>query len=180
MAQQAYETLNKAWKSTCRTVLGDEIGELEDYGDWLKEHMDPFTVKKSCVSGSDVYSAVPYYCEEGKFISLEEVDFNKKFEPLNINEIKDIDSIAESLRERFTYCGNVVLENSRNVGKSSNIQNSFHILSLNIVLELRPMLIHLMLLEDLKVIKILDALKNGYVLLIVMYIAHLEFGVLKM
>jgi len=131
MASQTYETLNKAWKSTCRTVLGDEIGELEDYGEWLSLHMDPFRVRKSCVSGSDVYCAVPYYCENGKFISLEEVDFNKRFEPLTINEIKDIDSIAQAIKERFAYCGNVVLENSKNVYQSSNVQNSYHILNSN-------------------------------------------------
>jgi hypothetical protein len=131
MAPQTYETLNKAWKSTCRTVLGDEIGELSDYEEWLAEHMDQFNVRKSSVTGADVYCAVPFYCENGKFVSLEEVDFNRKFEPLNINEIKDIDSIAQAIRERFLYTGNIVLGNSKNVGESSNIQNCFHVLHSN-------------------------------------------------
>ncbi len=130
---QAYESLNKAWKSTCRVVLGDEIGGLERYGPWLSEHMAPMLQKKSALSGKDVCCAMPDYAASARFLSLEEIDFGQKFEPLNINEIKDIDSIAEALGERFTYCGNVVLGNSSNVERSSNVQNSFHVLNSNFI-----------------------------------------------
>jgi hypothetical protein len=131
--RESYESLNKAWKSTCKTVLGGEIGELKDYGEWLSEHMDPFKVKKSCISDSDVYCAVPYYCEDGKFVSLKDLDFNKKYGALNINEIKDIDSIAQALKERLIYCGNVILGNSKYISKSSNVANSFHVYHSNFV-----------------------------------------------
>ncbi|MBU0590628.1 hypothetical protein KKF81_02485 [Candidatus Micrarchaeota archaeon] len=122
-----YETLDKVWKITCKTLLGDEIGELKQYDKWLSEYVEPVKQKKSTVSGKNVYFAVPYYCEDGKFVSLDEIDFNKRFSPLDINEIKDIDSIADAFRERFQYCGNVVLGNSKNIGESSNIQNSHYV-----------------------------------------------------
>ncbi|MFH1221763.1 MAG: hypothetical protein V1492_01625 [Candidatus Micrarchaeota archaeon] len=135
MATETYETLNKAWKTTAKVILGEEIGDLEGYSKWLWQHMEPFSVKKSAVSRKDVYLAVPYYCQDAKFISLEEIDFGKKFEPLNINEVKDIDSIAQALQERFVYTGNIILANSKNVARSTNIQNSFHVYHSNFVFD---------------------------------------------
>ncbi len=130
---QAYEALNKAWKSTCRVVLGEEVGELERYGPWLSEHMSPLLRKKSALSGKDVCCAVPDYAPGAKFISLDEADFGKTFEPLGINEIKDIDSIIDAVSERFAYCGNVVLGNSSDVERSSDVHNSFHVLNSNFI-----------------------------------------------
>ncbi len=130
---QAYEALNKAWKSTCRVVLGDEVGELERYEPWLSEHMAPLLKKKSALSGKEVCCAMPDYAPGARFLSLEEIDFGQKFEPLNINEIKDIDSIVGALGERFAYCGNVVLGNSSNVERSSDVHNSFHVLNSNFI-----------------------------------------------
>lgn len=133
MVSQAYEALNRSWKSTCRVLLGDEVGELEDYEGWLSEHRVPMLRKKSSVSQKDVYCAITDYPEEARFVSLDEVDYDRKFQPLGINEIKDIDSIVEAIGERFQYCGNVVLGNSKNVDHSSDVQNSFYVLGSNFV-----------------------------------------------
>ena len=32
--------LSKAWKDACRVLFGQEIGELQDYSDWLAEMVD--------------------------------------------------------------------------------------------------------------------------------------------
>jgi len=133
MPSQTYETLDKAWQSTCKVLFGSEIGELDGYADWLWELMEPMHVKKSALSGRDVSYSLPDYCRDARFISFDEVDYGKKFEPLNINEIKDIDSIAEALQERFLYVGNIILANSKDVDRSTNIQNSFHIYHSNYI-----------------------------------------------
>ena len=73
------------------------------------------------------------YHRNSRFTFLDEVNFNKKFEPLGINEIKDIDSIIEALQERFIYCGNIVLGNSGFVEKSTNVTDSFYIYKSNTV-----------------------------------------------
>ena len=124
---QLYNALNKAWKSTCRILFGEEIGELKEYERWLSEFIEKARVEKSAVSESEVYLASDNYCKDAKFISFDEIDFNKRFEPLNINEIKDIDSIVESIQERVYYAGNVVLGNSKFIEGSSNITNSFYV-----------------------------------------------------
>ncbi|MFH1448048.1 MAG: hypothetical protein ABIG39_04235 [Candidatus Micrarchaeota archaeon] len=123
----AYNALNKAWKSTTRIIFGEGLGELRDYEDWLKEYVDSLRVESSAVSKSNVHLAIKDYCKGAKFMSFEEVEFGKKFDPLNINEIKDIESIAEAIQERCHYTGNVVLGNSRFVQGSSNIVDSNYV-----------------------------------------------------
>lgn len=124
---EVYEELNKQWNSTCRIVLGKEIGELSDYSNWLSNINDKRFVKKSSISGVDTVFTSSEFSDNSKFTSLNEVDFNKRFEPLNINEIKDIDSILEAVSERIYYCGNIVLGNSKFVEKSSNVTDSFYV-----------------------------------------------------
>lgn len=127
MNSQNYEVLNRAWKSTCKVLFGAEIGDMKDYEPWLLSGADAPIKRKSVVSGKDVYVGIEFYKDESRFIGLDEIDFNKKFQPLNINEVKDIDSIVESLQERFLYTGNIVLGNSQFVEKSSNVIDSSYI-----------------------------------------------------
>ena len=127
-----YENLNRSWKSMCRLLFGEEIGEMKDYEKWLTQYTEPMRVERSAVSGKDVYVAVQDYCKGSKFVSLEDTQVAKPA-PLSINEIKDIDSIMEAFRERFIYSGNVILSNSKDVSQSTNIQNSFHVLRSNFI-----------------------------------------------
>ncbi|HIH22566.1 TPA: hypothetical protein HA238_02470 [Candidatus Micrarchaeota archaeon] len=124
----AYPELNNQWKSTCKLLFGKEVGELSDYRNWLMELNNQRFIQKSAKSGNDIVFTSSEFCNNAKFIGMDEVDFNKKFEPLSINEIKDIDSIVSSLNERFYYCGNIVLGNSKFIEKSSNVSNSFFII----------------------------------------------------
>ncbi len=119
-------TLDKSWKSTCKIILGREIGELKEYTDWLNDYYHPFGIRKSCVSGENVVLSDDHYCSSAHVISQgEEV---KETEPLNINEIKDIDSLADAISERWTYTGNKVLGNSSEVKQSDSITNCQKIL----------------------------------------------------
>lgn len=122
-----YRALERAWKSTTKVLFGEELGEMEEYEKWLLVHVSPPRKEKSSISGKDVFMGVKAYCNNAKFMCLDEIDFNRKFEPLGINEIKDMDSIIEALQERFHYTGNVVLGNSDYVENSANVVDSSYI-----------------------------------------------------
>jgi len=119
--------LDKRWRNACRVVLRRDIGALSEYYQYLRELVEPLAHRKSSISGKDVAYAVREYAEGSKWISLDEVDYARKFEPLSINEIKDIDSLLAALAERFYYTGNIVLGNSSHVQNSSNINDSFYL-----------------------------------------------------
>lgn len=117
--------LGGRWKGLCRVIFGTEIGELRDYAKYLTENNEPIGHRKSNISGKEVVSAPTAYYEGAKWIAHDEVDFSKRFEPLSINEIKDIDSVVEALGERACYTGNIFFGQSGNIENSSNINDSF-------------------------------------------------------
>jgi len=121
--------LEKKWLDTCKVLFGaasGEIGSIAKFVPWLTEFNEPLIHRKSSVSGKDVTYVMPEYSEGSKWIGFEEIDYSKKFEPLNINEIKDIDSRVAAVKERIYYAGNVVLGNSGNIERSSNVNDSFY------------------------------------------------------
>jgi hypothetical protein len=124
----AYNELNKRWKSTCRILLGGEVGELSEYSKWLYEGNGPRMVQKSGVSGKDVVFASSNYSKNAQWISFDEADLNKKYEPLSINGIKDVDSILQAVSDRVVYAGNIVLGNSKEVEQSTTVTESYYVL----------------------------------------------------
>jgi hypothetical protein len=121
--EPAPRIIEKKWADTCRVLLGEEIGPINDYAKWLSKMTEPISRHKS-ISGKEVISAPTDYCKGAKWLSFSDVDFNRKFEPLNINEIKDMDSIASSLKERMHYAGSIVFGNSAQIRESTNINDS--------------------------------------------------------
>jgi len=121
-----YDSLNKAWKSTCRVVLGSELGELEEYTGWLREYMMESARETSHLSGKEVALAGADYCKTAKFVSMDEAR-EKKIGPLSINDIKDIDSIISAVSEQWEYCGNKALGNSAFVESSDAIADSTYV-----------------------------------------------------
>lgn len=107
--------LNAYFKSTCKLLLGREMGELAEYRGWLSEMVLQPAEAKSAISGKPVHLARPYYCKTARFMSLEE---KESAPPLSINDIKDIDSVIGAIGERFSYCG------SKNIGISMNVSES--------------------------------------------------------
>ena len=118
--------LDKAWASTCRVLFGAELGSLAQHEKWLSELVDAPVFRKSSVSGKEVIYSTRDYSEKAKSISLDEVDFNRKFAPLSFNQIKDIDSIIQAVQDRAYYSGNMILGNSKFVSSCSNINDSFY------------------------------------------------------
>ena len=131
MASVVYDTLNKSWKSTCKVLLGSEVGDLKDFEPWLEEYIHKPRFEKSAFSGKEVELSIADYPSSSRFASFDEVDFGKKFQPLSINEIKDIDSIVEAVQDRIYYTGNLVLGTSSNVEHSSNVFDSHFVYKSN-------------------------------------------------
>ncbi len=123
MTPQAYDVLNRAWKSTCRVVLGAEVGELEEYKGWLGEYLPPVGKRKSYISGREVTLANPRYPDDARFVSMEEIR-EKKADPLGINDIKDMDSVVRAVSEQWEYAGNRVQGNSAMVEASDIVVDS--------------------------------------------------------
>jgi hypothetical protein len=121
---ETYGLLNAQWKATCRIVFGQEVGELRDFEPYLLELTRPVIHHKSCLSGKGVVSAPAAYCKNSRWLALDEVDFSKPGEPLNINEIKDLDSIVDALSERFCYTGSITFGKCACIEQSSNINDS--------------------------------------------------------
>jgi len=121
------QTLDRKWKSTCRAVLGDEIGGLDEYAGYLSKHLEPTCERKSEISGKKVVLSTQNYPQGARFISndeREQYDGVIKAEKLDINDIKDIDSIVGALGEKFYYAGNIITGNSYEVAESDAISNS--------------------------------------------------------
>ncbi|MBI5228067.1 hypothetical protein HY988_05750 [Candidatus Micrarchaeota archaeon] len=137
---EVYSQLNKEWKTTCRILLGEEIGELNDYEEWLNEYKPKAGKRNSAISGNKVMLCSDIYNAKANFVSAKELREGK---PLTINEVKDIDSIIEAVKEKWVYVGDRILghskfvessdlvidshyvENSINITQSSNISDSF-------------------------------------------------------
>jgi len=121
------QTLDRKWKSTCRTLFGDEIGGLEEYAGYLSRHLEPTGERKSAISGKKVVLSVQSYCPGAKFISNDEREqYNGMLRAgkLDINDIKDIDSIVGALGEKLYYAGNIITGNSYEVVDSDACSNS--------------------------------------------------------
>lgn len=120
--------VRSGWKGACAAIFGEELGELEDYRQYLLELHYPCISGKSSVSGKEVALSGSRYCDGARIISQDEVDFERKFAPFSINELKDIDSVLGALSDRFYYCGNKTFGNSKFVEGSDNCDDSFYVL----------------------------------------------------
>ena len=126
MSSQTLQILEGRWKNVCKVIFGKEICKLEECEDWLGESVDPLSHNRSTISGKEVISAPTSYCKGARWLSFDEVDFNKSFPPLSINEVKDIDSLLSAISERIYYSDNVVFGQSDHIEKCSNINDSHY------------------------------------------------------
>ncbi len=128
--------LEQAFATTSKTLFGEEIGKLSDFADYLREMMSPYQMKKSFISGKDVMVASKYYPENAKFISQDEMG-QLIFPPLNLNEIKDIDSLFSAVEERIAYCGNKLFGKNYEVSEVDNCVDCDNILHAHNVREVK-------------------------------------------
>jgi len=116
--------MDKDFKSACRVLFGQELGDLDDFSNFLMRYVDSLASSKSCISKKDVFYFEPY-CKTAKFISLEEAG-KLQPKPLSINDTKDIDSLLRAAQESFAFSGNKVLGTSHETKEAENcIDSSF-------------------------------------------------------
>ena len=115
--------LEQAFTSTSKVIFGQEIGALSEFEPYLKEMLLPYQVKKSCVSGKGVIVSNLYYPSGARFVSQDEIA-SLKFAPLNVNEIKDIDSLFAAASERAVFCGNKLFGRNTDVRDVDNCVDS--------------------------------------------------------
>lgn len=126
MDSELFRMLDSKWKATAKILLGEELGGMKEYEKWLLGRNRPRITRKSSLSGKEVSFVLPDY-PQSRILSLEEIDFNEKFTPLSINEVKDIDSVAAAVRERAYYTGNIHLGNSKFIEGSTDVIESFYV-----------------------------------------------------
>jgi hypothetical protein len=129
MAPEAYEEVNRAWKGTCRAIFGTHIGELEEFGPYLGEVLVGRMVG-SAYSSKEVMIGSRDYCKGARFFDFnsEHSEYDKILsKPLDINKIKDIDSLVDAVSEKIVYAGNKTFGNSKNVEASDSIMDSSNI-----------------------------------------------------
>lgn len=123
--------LDRAWRSTTKIIFGRELGELKDYEGYLKE---PLVGKRvySHFSKNPLWVVSHDYCSGARF--FENGKENEMFKqamsrPMDINKVKDIDSLIGEVKERLIYSGNKTLGNSSNVADSDSVMDSTNILN---------------------------------------------------
>lgn len=107
------------FRNTCRILFGQEIGSLAEFAPYLSEMIFPHTKAASAVSGKEVVLSGPHYPKGAKAVSQDEVGL-LKFQPLDINSIKDIDSLFAAASERAAYCGNKIFGSNLDVAQGDN------------------------------------------------------------
>ncbi len=120
--------LDRHWKSVCTIMFGRQVGNLQDFREYLMEYAEPIEIRKSTVSGKPVFFPTPCYYSGKSFQSLSEVDFEKKYAPFSINEIKDIDSLIAAVQERIVYTGDMTLGNSKYIFDSTGVTDGNYLL----------------------------------------------------
>lgn len=125
-SDMVYKEFNRKWKTISRIIFGDEVGELSDFKKWLIGKNRTAFEYNSSASDRKVRFILPY-SDSTRVASLEEINFNKKFEPLNIDEIKDIDELVEAVKERIIYAGNTYLGESKNLSESTDVVSSSYV-----------------------------------------------------
>lgn len=127
--------LNQAFKTTCRLLFGQDIGDFVSFEPYLREALVGKQVS-SCFSGKSVWVASEQYAEGSLFFDYEsEHEKIKQIQskPVEIDEIKDVDSLIQSVHEKLIYSGNKTLGNSNFVENSDSIVDSNNIRSSSIM-----------------------------------------------
>ena len=122
--------IDEAWKSTCRVLLKEEIGEMGAFDFYLKKYVGPIqTQRRSELSGRPVTTADDDFGYPVRCISNAEwAEYQKLYSGnFSINQIKDLDSLISALSERFVYSGDICLGKYEKVERSNRISNSQYV-----------------------------------------------------
>ena len=130
MPPSTYDILNKAWKSTCRALIGGEVGELDDFSAYLRTYSEDVQQANSILSEKQITISDRLFSKGASFISNDELEAYAKslsarqFRP---GDIKDIDSLLSAAQEMACYSGNIVKGNSSFVEDANSVSDSFYV-----------------------------------------------------
>ncbi len=125
--------VEKAFKTTCKALLGEDIGEMDGYEKFLWRYVAIPSTRKSSDAKSDVFLSGPYGNHARIFSNAEAQ--KRMAAPLSINDIKDIDSLLEAAQQRFEYAGDKVLGKSMGVERSDACIDAVFVTSSQNILE---------------------------------------------
>lgn len=120
--------IESSWKTTCKVLLGDEVGDMKDFVSYLTRFRPALCFRASSISGKQVVAS-ENFPKDAKFISNDEKEQLPSVNslPFSINEVKDIDSVLYGLQERFLYAGNLLLGNCAEISSSDKCVDSFYV-----------------------------------------------------
>ncbi|VVB57498.1 Uncharacterised protein [uncultured archaeon] len=120
--------LQGAWTSTCKTIFGQELGPLAEFEPYLKEALIGKEVR-SAFSKKPLRVTSPHFDARARFFdyAAERPDYEKLNTPLDLNALKDIDSVVGAVKERLVYAGNKRMGQSQNVEMSDQVTDSIDI-----------------------------------------------------
>jgi hypothetical protein len=119
------DTLDRRYRAACKVLFKQEVGPLSEFVPYLDGLIEPNMHRKSSISGKDVAYSLHEYSEGSKWISFDEIDFGKKYAPIDAGAITGLNSLLAAISGRVYYTGNVILGNSKFVESSSNVTDSF-------------------------------------------------------
>ncbi|VVB57099.1 Uncharacterised protein [uncultured archaeon] len=123
-------SIQSAWDSLATTLLGTPLGPLEDYVPYMEKYVKPIRQSRSSLSHTPVFVS-DEYPPGARFISCDEMgqyDQQMAAQPLDLNDLKDLDSAAQASRERLQYAGNIVLGQCSGVSFSNRVVDSHNVL----------------------------------------------------
>ncbi|MFH2105950.1 MAG: hypothetical protein ABII22_01710 [Candidatus Micrarchaeota archaeon] len=130
-----YDLVNNSWKSTTNIIFGETPGEMKEYDAYLREPLVGKSVE-SFLSGKDVFVTSMQYDPKSRFFDYE-ADMKSAesilSKPIDINKIKDIDSLFEAVQEKIIYSGNKILGNSHYVENSDSVTDSNYVFNSSMV-----------------------------------------------
>ncbi|VVB57444.1 Uncharacterised protein [uncultured archaeon] len=119
--------VEQAFASTFKLIFGECNRPLDFYGDYLLSAHHPAFQQSSCISGKPIALSSDRYAKDERFVSQDEIGALPKAAALDINQIKDVDSIVQALSERAYYTGNKRFGSSEYIAESDNCLDSFHV-----------------------------------------------------
>ncbi len=99
---ELYGKLDTGWRTTCKIVLGQDIGELKDYEEWLLKNVPRPTIKNSIISGKNVlcYNKYPQVIDENEVEQLK----NKIAD--NVEDATSVEDLITKVKPLAVYVGN--------------------------------------------------------------------------
>ncbi len=123
MNSELYEKLDSGWRTTCKLVLGQDIGELKDYEKWLLKNVHKPAIQKSLVSGKQILSCDKY----PRVIGEDEVEQLKNKIADNVEDATSIQDLMTHVKPLAVYVGNRSSGSILNAELCDYYTNSRHI-----------------------------------------------------